>query len=103
MEKVKLGIIGCGGISQIAHLPALKYVKNIELIAVCDVSEKVARGISKIYSVPSYYTASKELLKNKEIDGVLIATPETSHAEISIAAMESGKHVLVAFTVEECE
>ena len=106
-ERIRIGIIGCGGIFQIAHLPALKNIENVEIVGVCDVSEEVAKQIAQYYSIPSYFSDYKKIAEDKRIDAVLITTPEHTHAEIAIHCMENKKHILVekpmAKTIEECE
>lgn len=96
LEKLKVGIIGCGGIANGKHLPSLKKLDQVELVAFCDIeinrAEKAAEeyGIDQVKVVEDY----RELLKDESIDVVHVLTPNSSHAEISIAAMEAGKHVM---------
>ena len=109
MEKVRIGIIGCGGIANGKHLPALQKVKEAELVAFCDIIEEKAVKAAKEYGTPDakVYTDYKELLKDESIDAVHVLTPNRSHSFISIDAMRAGKHVMcekpMAVTYEECE
>ncbi|RKY02145.1 gfo/Idh/MocA family oxidoreductase [Candidatus Poribacteria bacterium] len=107
MEKLRIGLIGCGGIAQIAHLPALKKAENVELVAVCDVAEDLLERIAARYEVPQRFTDYREMLEKADIDAVLVATHHAYHAEICIEAMRAGKDVLcekpLAITVQECE
>ncbi|WP_223070408.1 Gfo/Idh/MocA family protein [Paenibacillus caui] len=93
---VKIGIIGCGGIANGKHMPALKKVKEAEMVAFCDIipdrAEKAKADFGDEGS--AVYTDYKELLKDENIDVIHVCTPNISHAEISIAAMEAGKHVM---------
>lgn len=106
-SPVRLALIGCGRISQVAHLPALEKADGIELLAVCDPSEAVARAVARRYDVPAVYTDPKEAFADPAVDAVLIATPDRFHHELAEAALTAGKHVLVekplASTVEESE
>ena len=96
MEKVRIGIIGCGGIANGKHLPALQKVKEAELVAFCDIIEEKAVKAAKEYGTPDakVYTDYKELLKDESIDAVHVLTPNRSHSFISIDAMRAGKHVM---------
>ena len=96
MEKVRIGIIGCGGIANGKHLPALKKVKEAELVAFCDIIEERAVKAAKEYGVEgaAVYTDYKELLKDETIDAVHVLTPNRSHSFISIDAMRADKHVM---------
>lgn len=96
MEKVRIGIIGCGGIANGKHLPALKKVKEAELVAFCDIIEEKAVKAAKAYGTPDakVYTDYKELLKDESIGAVHVLTPNRSHSFISIDAMRAGKHVM---------
>lgn len=96
MEKLKIGIVGCGGIANGKHLPAIKRNGNFEIVAFCDIIEKRAQEAKEKYGTPAakVYTDYKELLKEKEIEAVYVLTPNKSHAGISIDAMKAGKHVM---------
>ncbi|MEG1635954.1 MAG: Gfo/Idh/MocA family oxidoreductase [Cellulosilyticaceae bacterium] len=97
MERiVKIGIIGCGGIANNKHMPALTKLKNVEIVAFCDIILEKAEKAAKKYGVEGAlcYTDYKELLKDESIEVVHVCTPNRSHSFISIDAMESGKHVM---------
>ncbi len=96
MEKIKVGIIGCGGIANGKHLRAIKNVKEIEPVAFCDIIEERAIETAKKYgnADAKIYTDYKELLKDESIVAVHVCTPNRSHSFITIDALEAGKHVL---------
>ncbi|WP_210469803.1 Gfo/Idh/MocA family protein [Sporosarcina sp. 6E9] len=95
-KKLKLGIIGCGGIANGKHLPSLSKLDTVELVAFCDIKIQKAEKAAKQYGTEGakVYEDYKELLSDSSIDVVHVLTPNISHAEISIAAMEADKHVL---------
>jgi Predicted dehydrogenases and related proteins len=95
MSRLKVGIIGCGGIALGKHLPSLSKLPEVELVAFCDDVEEKARHAAEKFGGESakVYTDYRELLKDASIDVVHICTPNATHAEISIAALEAGKHV----------
>ncbi len=96
MKKVKVGIIGCGGIGMQKHLPALSAVEEVEVVAFCDLIEERAVKAAKEFGTKDakVYTNYKELLKDKEIQTIHVCTPNKSHKDISIDALHANKHVL---------
>lgn len=97
MSKLKVGIIGCGGIANSKHLPALaSQSEKAEMVAFCDIIEERAVKAAKKYGVAGAktYTDYRELLDDRTIDVVHICTPNRSHSEITVAALEAGKHVM---------
>lgn len=104
---VRVGIIGCGGIANGKHMPSLKKVKNVELVAFCDIIEEKAIEAAKEYGIEDakVYTDYKLMLKDKTIEVIHVCTPNKSHSFITIDALEAGKHVMcekpMAKTAEE--
>jgi predicted dehydrogenase len=92
----RIAIVGCGGIANGKHLPSLSKLSNIELVAFCDIVEERAQEAKAKYGTEgaAVYTDYRELLKDSSIDIVHVCTPNDSHADISIAALEAGKHVM---------
>jgi predicted dehydrogenase len=93
MEKLRVGVIGCGSIAQHRHLPEYKANKLVELVAVCDINEERAIEEAEKFDAVAY-TSYEELLKNGGVDAVSVCTPNYLHAPISIAALNAGVHVL---------
>lgn len=93
-EIFKTGLIGCGRISE-QHLRAIEYLKNqIELTAVCDNEQKKAEEIDLTRGI-SFYTNYRDLLKRRDLDLVVICTPNGLHYPIGIAAAKAQKHALI--------
>lgn len=92
----RVGIVGCGGIANGKHMPALKKLENVQMVAFCDIIPERAEKAAKEYGVKQakVYRDYKELVALADIDVVHVLTPNKSHAPISIAAMEAGKHVM---------
>ncbi|WP_062108884.1 Gfo/Idh/MocA family protein [Bacillus niameyensis] len=95
-EKLKVAIVGCGGIANGKHMPSLSKLEQVELVAFCDiVVERAERAAAKFgVEGAKVYEDYTELLKDGSIDVVHVCTPNSSHAEISIAALEADKHVM---------
>ena len=97
MERiVKVGIIGCGGIANGKHMPSLSKLKNVQMVAFCDIILEKAEEAAKKYGVEGakVYEDYKELLKDPEIEVVHVCTPNREHSFITIDALEAGKHVM---------
>ncbi len=96
MRKVKVGIVGCGGIANQKHLPAIQKNGNYEIIAFCDIDKAKADAAKEKFGTEDarVYTDYTELVKEKDIEAVYVLTPNKSHSAISVAAMKAGKHVM---------
>lgn len=97
MNKVRIGIIGCGGIANHKHLPSLAAVADrATIVAFCDLIRERAESTRDAAGRPmaAVYTDYRELLADPDIDVVHVCTPNVSHSEITVAAFEAGKHVL---------
>ena len=99
--KVRVAVIGAGGIATLRHLPAYKLAEErgeAELVAVCDPIESSARAAAERFAVPEVYSDYRELLDasgaGAGIDAVSICTPNAYHEPITLAALAAGKHVL---------
>lgn len=108
MEAVRVGIVGCGEAVQIMHLPTLALLRDrFRVTAVCDASPAVAEAVGARWRVAAAVTDHRELVARADVDAVLVAAPDPLHAEITVAALEAGKHVLVekplCMTLREAE
>lgn len=94
MKPVQVAVIGTGSISSF-HLASYQNNPNAQLYAVCDLNEERAKQAADKYGATKVYTDYNELLADPVIEAVSICTWNNTHAEISIAALNAGKHVLV--------
>lgn len=95
MDKIRAGIIGCGGIANGKHLPSLKHLSEVEVVAFCDLIEERAVKSAKNYGTVSakVFTDYKKLLQ-EDLDVVYVCTPNRSHSQITVDALFSGKNVM---------
>lgn len=95
-QKLKIGIIGCGGIANGKHMPSLAKLGAVEMVAFCDIERSRAEQAAKDYGTEDsrVYEDYRELLEKESLDVVHICTPNNSHAEITIASLEAGLHVM---------
>ena len=108
-KKLRVGIIGCGGIANGKHMPSLKDIDEVEMVAFCDIIEEKAVEAAKKFGTEDakVYTDYKELLKDETIEVVHVCTPNRSHSFITVDSLEAGKHVMcekpMAKTYEEAK
>ena len=95
-DRLKAGIVGCGAIAGIRHIPAfLKLKGKVTLQAVCDKNEGLARDTARKYGISGVYTDLSKMLAEEKLDVIDICTPPQIHAPLTIEAMESGCHVVL--------
>jgi predicted dehydrogenase len=106
-NRLRLGILGCGPISQIAHFDAARKARNIELAAICDLADDLRERMAVLHQPRLSFKEYDQMLESSEVDAVLIGVADQFHVPLAIKALEAGKHVLVekplGVTVEECE
>ncbi len=91
---VKVGIVGCGFITQQVHVPALQRCKNAKIVAVCDVNADAAKMVAAKFNINSSYSDFTRMLDEEDLDVVHVCTSISTHARLAIQAMEAGCHVL---------
>lgn len=106
MSRVKIGVLGCGAVAQVQHLPNLKQLhREFEVKVVCDLSHGAAEAAAKRFDIPSFVTDYKKLLET-DVDAVLLChgDPKT---EVALASFKAGKHVFiekpVCFSLQEID
>jgi predicted dehydrogenase len=93
-KKLKIGVIGTGGIFHALHSPVYLNHPEAELTAVCDIIQDKAQSYANVHGISNVYQDYRKLLEQSDIDAVDICTPNLIHSEITIAALKAGKHVL---------
>lgn len=105
-RKARLALIGCGSRGQY-HLVMLRGIACAQVVALCDDWQPNLDAAHAMVPTARTYTDYRKLLEDKEIDGVIIATPLGFHARMTLDAMAAGKHVFcekaMALTLEECK
>src|SRR5579862_6121162 len=101
-KPLRLGVIGCGVVSTRDVLPNLVLPEvrgRLDLVAVCDIVAERARATAEAFGVPTYYGDHEEVVRNPDIDAVVILTPVPHHLPAALAAVQAGKHVYVQKTM----
>jgi predicted dehydrogenase len=107
MEKVRVGIIGTGGISH-CHMDGYKNMADrVEVVAVCDIDEAKVKAYAERYNVPRWYTDCHEMMEKETLDCVSVCTWNAAHKPCTIAALRGGANVIcekpMALNAEEAE
>jgi predicted dehydrogenase len=96
MARIRVGLVGCGEVAQIIHLPSLtQLAEHFQVTALCDVSAQVLTEVGDQWGIDKRYADYRELLNQPDVDAVLVSNPHVFHAEVTLAAIAAKKHVLV--------
>ena len=97
MSKViRIGVVGCGEVAQIIHLPALREMPDLfEVVALCDVNAAVLDKVGAQWPSARRYQTHRDLVADAGVDATLISNPHVYHAEVALDAMRAGKHALI--------
>jgi predicted dehydrogenase len=94
MKRVRIGVIGCGAIAQVQHLPFLsELAEEFEVAVVCDVSPSAAEYAAELFHVPRHVTDYRDVL-DSDVDAVLLCQTDPK-TEVAVASFEAGKHVFM--------
>ena len=104
-EQLRVGVVGCGQIAQIMHLPYLTALPHFAVTAVCDLSPRVVQAVADRYGVPFRTTDYRGLIARDDVDAVAVLTME--HTAVAVAAADAGKHLFIekpiAFSLPEAD
>jgi predicted dehydrogenase len=94
MKPIRIGVVGCGAIAQVHHMPNLHTLQDLyEVVAVCDVSAGAAAYVAQRFNVPQHFTDYRDLLA-ADIDAVLLCQSDPK-TEVAIAVFDAGKHLFI--------
>ena len=92
---MKFAVIGAGAIARRGHLPSLKEIRDVEVLAIVDTNENAAKRAAKKFNIKNYYKNIDPVLKDEEIEAVIIASPTPTHKDVAIKAAQAGKHLVI--------
>lgn len=103
---IKWGIIGCGKVTEVKSGPAFSKVADSELTAVMRRNVALAEDYARRHNIPKFYGNADDLINDREINAIYVATPPDTHAEYAIKALKAGKPVYIekpmALDYKEC-
>ena len=94
-DRLRVGIVGGGAITQVAHLPVLKKLKSMEVLAICDTDLPKARALADRFGVKDAVDDIEDLLRTDGLDAAVICSPNHLHESHILAALSANLHVLV--------
>ena len=94
MDRVRVGLIGAGGVARTRHLPALAKIPEADLRLVWSRDTARAAGVADEFGIASTASSWEEIAESDEIDAVIVATPPVLHHPVTLRALSAGKHVL---------
>src|SRR5262249_31961647 len=93
-HKLRVGLIGAGGNMRLRHIPGLRAIPDVEIVAVCNRRPASTAAASREFGIPRTYEHWEHLVADAELDAVAIGTWPYLHAPLTPAALAAGKHVL---------
>jgi predicted dehydrogenase len=93
-NRIRVGIVGLGGNCRLRHVPGLRACEDVEITAVCNRRRESTVAAAKEFVIPRSFDRWADLVRDPDIDAVLIGTWPYLHSAITLAALEAGKHVL---------
>ena len=91
---VRIAVVGTGAIAQIAHLPVLRKMRGVSVVALCDIDRAKARALADRFEVPDVYVDLEDLFGVGDLDAVIISTPSHLHQPYVLEAIAAGVNVL---------
>jgi predicted dehydrogenase len=94
MSTLRIGLIGAGSNTRARHIPGLRALPDVEIVAVCNRRLESTRAAAQELGIPRTFQRWQDLVADPEIDAVVVGTWPYLHCPITLAALEAGKHVL---------
>jgi predicted dehydrogenase len=94
VTSIRIGIVGLGGNTRLRHVPGLRACSNVEIVGVCNRRPASTQAAAAEFGIPKTYSRWEDLVEDPAIDAVMIGTWPYLHRDITVAALEAGKHVL---------
>lgn len=105
-RSIRLGIIGCGHVTENFHLPALKSLPNIHVSALSDVNETQLNRVADHFHIGYRYKDPYDMINNPDIEAIAICVPPQFHFELGMATLDSDKHLFIekplSLSLDEC-
>jgi predicted dehydrogenase len=93
-QRLRIGLIGAGGNMRVRHIPGLRAIAGVEIVAVCNRRPLSTAAAAREFGIPRTYEHWQDLVADPDLDAVVIGTWPYLHCVITLAALEAGKHVL---------
>jgi predicted dehydrogenase len=94
-RKARVAVIGTGWWSTYVHIPGLKEYPDADLVALCDVNEERLRAAAEQFGVPRTYTDVREMLRQEQLDGAVVAVYHAAHHQVAQTCLDAGLHIML--------
>ena len=101
-RQLRIGVLGCGPISQAAHFEACRKARNAELYAMCDIAEDLVTRMAAVHEPRVTYLDYDQMLADPEVEAIIVAIADQFHVRAALKAIAAGKHVLVEKPAARC-
>ncbi len=106
-NPLRIGVIGCGRVTALRHLPALSRLDDAAVVALADTDAACLKQVADRFHITNRYPDVRDLLKDAMVDVIAVCVPVQFHADIALAALDAGKHVFIekplTVTLEEAD
>ncbi len=92
--KLRIGLIGAGANTRTRHIPGLRAIRDVEIVAVCNRRSSSTQAVAREFGIARTFERWQDLVADSDIDAIVIGTWPYLHCPITLAALEAGKHVL---------
>src|SRR3954471_3241124 len=93
-KPLRVGLVGAGGNTRSRHIPGLRAVEGVEIVAVCNRRPASTAAAAREFGIPRTFDDWRDLVADPDVDAVVIGTWPYLHCPVTLAALEAGKHVL---------
>lgn len=94
-KSVKLGVVGCGQVTETRHLPVLNALPEAEVVALADVNPDCLKRVAARFQIKHCYSDFGALLHDPAVEAVAVCVPPQFHVEVALAALDAGKHLFI--------
>ena len=101
-RKLRVGVLGCGPVSQAAHFIGCRKAHNAELYAICDQAEDLVNRMMAVHEPQISYLDYDQMLADPQVEAIIVAIADQFHVEAALKSIASGKHVLVEKPLTTC-
>ncbi len=102
-RAIKIGIIGCGHVTESWHLPQLLNIRNAKVMAIADIDSEQLKRVADRFYIKHRYTNYRNLLENPDVEAVAVCVPAQFHANVALVVLDAGKPLFIEnpFRVED--
>ncbi len=90
MALVRIGVVGAGGVMQRVHLPSLRQLAEVDVVALAELDLDLGRRVAAAFGIPRVYPSAEELVAQERLDGVVVVTNKAWHCSACLPALERG-------------